>query len=216
MVAAVLLTGCSAFGVDDADDPEPTAPQSSVPSSAGDPLTREQVNSAVPPLIDWSPADPLGAGDLSQATITPAACRGFVDEMLAGQPTYEATDSLSQGAFGPFLELTVSTYHDQAPSTDNVADFHEALADCPEMTVDGPEGTLTFQVSPLAFPNLGDEAVALRLHGQMGFLPITVDVATVVVGHNTYSATQVNTGSATSREDMVAALEATMENAAAA
>ena len=214
-VTALLLTGCSAFGGGDTPDPEPTAPSTTAPTSAGEPLTQEQVDLAVPTFAEWGPSDPLGAGDLTNATITPAACQRFVDEMLDSEPTYTATDSLSQGAFGPFLELTVSTYHDQPPSTENVADFDEVLADCPEMNVVGPDGDFTFAVSPLSFPNLGDETVALRLKGQVSFFPITVDVATVIVGNNTYSATQVNTGNATSREDMVVALEATMANVAA-
>lgn len=216
LAAAVLLAGCSTAGAEDPSEPEPSASQPSAPASAGEPLSQQQVESAVPPLSGWGPSDPLGAGDLTSSTITPAACQSFVEEMLASDPTYTATDSLSQGALGPFLELTVSTYHDQAPTAESVAGFDEALAGCPEMTVDGPQGTLTFAVSPLSFPNLGDKTVALRLQGRVSFFPITVDIATVIVGSNTYSVTMVETGSSTSQEDMVAALEATMANVAAA
>lgn len=213
-VAGLLLTGCSASRADDAEEPEPSPSPPTAPASAGEPLSQEQVDSAVPDLPDWRPSEPLGAGDLTSSTITPAACQSFVDEMLASEPTHTATESLSQGALGPFLELTVSTYHDQAPDAETVAGFDEALAGCPEMTVDGPEGTLTFAVSPLDFPNLGDETVALRLQGRVSFFPITVDVATVIVGSNTYSVTQVDTGGTTSRGEMVEALEATMANVA--
>ena len=222
-VAAVLLTGCTASGGTGADDPQPTPappssgePQASKPTSVGEPLTKEQVDSAVPSLAGWGPSEPLGAGDLTNSTVTPAACQAFVDGISAIDPTYTATESLSQGAFGPFLELTVSTYHDQAPGSESLAGFDESLANCPEMTVDGPQGVLTFAVSPLSFPNLGDETVSLRLQGRVSFFPITVDVATVIVGSNTYSVTQVATGGSTSRDDMVSALEATMANVAAA
>jgi hypothetical protein len=102
-----------------------------------------------------------------------------------------ATGQYRGSASGPYVSVTVESYTG-ATTTELFEEAARALADCPRFG--SAAGGTEFTASPLSFPRLGDESLALRFLGTADSRPFALDLVAVRVGHNTVTAQQVSLG----------------------
>ncbi|HEV7826756.1 MAG TPA: hypothetical protein VGP02_17825 [Mycobacteriales bacterium] len=208
VAATLLLTGCGTQSEAAAPQSPRTEQPSAVPSEPGTPagriLTAAQARDVIPPLAlfpaGWrvDPSGGLPSPADSSATISPARCQALFDQLHRQQR--DAGDAVAASAErnfrsrdgNRFVAVAVNSYTDAA-AEDLFRTAAEALADCPQFRSTGAVPA-EFRASPLSFPRLGEERLALRFIGAVGPRPFTLDFVAVRVGRNTVTAQVVSFG----------------------
>ncbi|HEY0487305.1 MAG TPA: hypothetical protein VGD72_13750 [Mycobacteriales bacterium] len=207
--ALLLLAGCSTGSeagttATSSAQPAPTGSVRVESSPAGRALTAAEVRAVVPPLAlfpaGWrvdhggglpSPAD-------TSATVSPARCQALFDQLH--RQRRDAGASVATSAEGDFespdssrhVSVAVDSYADTA-AEDLFRTAAEALADCPRFRSTAATPA-EFRASPLPFPRLGEETLALRFNGTAGSRPFTLDFVAFRVGRTAVTAQQVTFG----------------------
>lgn len=183
-----------------AQTPVSQAPQ---PKGAGDQLTSAQAKATLLTVADlptgWASEKSKKSTADAQSTfkIEPVACQTMYDELAATYDELGATSvgeeakvkekaTFFQGSSFVMLEMQVSSFE-----TDNRGDqfksLGERLTKCAKMTFtkEGVKTELT--LSPLSFPNLGDQSLAVRMNQKIEGMDAVADFVFVATGHNTVS-----------------------------
>jgi hypothetical protein len=116
----------------------------------------------------WSvdPDNTLGDdGTNSDEVIRPARCDDLFNGLgdLTEDPTATSDVTFTAGALGPFLGVEVSSMPKEVPD-DALSEVLKVLDSCPTFKLDDGNEVSTLTASPLSFPNLGDESVAVRFN----------------------------------------------------
>jgi hypothetical protein len=161
-------------------------------------LTDKQARAALPGVAGmpsgWSvdPENTLGDdgddSDDEDDITTPAKCEELfdaLDEANDDDPVGSAEVTFTQGGFGPFLGIEVSSFEDEVDDN-SLGRALDVLGQCPEFTVNTNDGEapITYKVSPLSFANLGEETAAFRMTFESEGFAFSSDFAIVRVGHN--------------------------------
>lgn len=92
------------------------------------------------------------------------------------EPGVEAAVDFQKDDFGPFLSHSVER-HEGGGAKEAIDAFIETAQECEEWTETDPDaGETTFRLSPLSFPKLGDQTVAVRISGDNDFVSFAGDV----------------------------------------
>lgn len=98
-------------------------------------------------------------------------------------PQEEAESSFQQSDFGPFAASGASRYADDDEASSVMDLLTEMANKCQTFTETDEDGTETsYTITPLSFPNLGDDTFAFRMAGATPFGPINIDIASVRQG----------------------------------
>ncbi len=184
VVVTVLLGACGADD-DTAADRAGTV-ESSTTEDGGTPSTAPAEDAEERPLEDvvlqlsdlptgWSAAPAEEDDDES-------FCDGR-DPFNEIEPQDEAESTFQQSELGPFVVSAASRYSDDAEAAevlDLLADVAEA---CQSFSVTEDDGSETeYTITPLSFPELGDDTFAFRMSATTVLGPITLDLAAVQEG----------------------------------
>jgi hypothetical protein len=220
-VLALTVAGCSSKAPDAVtvagtgtvtESAEPSSPdatpasESPAPTPAPEPLTKAQATSALPPASvigkGWKVTkNSTSTTGSSKDKVTPAACAVLFADLDAdwvGKPVAKAERSYTAGQFGPYASSTVSSRATAAPAGafDAIA---AALSKCPKFTSTDSKGAKTvYRVTPLKFPNVGDQTFAFALSATAGTKAFSISLAAqfavAIVGANTVSVTNAAFG----------------------
>lgn len=91
------------------------------------------------------------------------------------EPAGEVSADFSAGDLGPLLNHSILEYEDDEAAR-VLTDFADALAGCEEWTEETDEGPMTLRPTPLSFPSLGDETVAVRIDAANELVDMTMDM----------------------------------------
>jgi hypothetical protein len=121
-------------------------------------------------------------------TTTPAKCQELfdtLDQANEDDPVGNASVTFTQGGFGPFLGVDISSFEDDV-NDESLGRALDTLGECPKFTVDTHDGEAptTYTVSPLSFANVGEETAAFRMTFESEGMGVALDFAVVRVGHN--------------------------------
>lgn len=121
---------------------------------------------------------------------------GFVERILAGPLTYADIDdsgatpvgegeaTFRKSKRGPFLLQSITSFEGNEAKK-AVKAFRTAFETCDSFTETGDDGTkVSFKVSPMAFPSLGDDTVALRLSARAARIKVVAPLIVVRVDQN--------------------------------
>ena len=111
-------------------------------------------------------------------------------DKLDGKRTVRQEATFRKSVLGPYLAVGISSYSGEMKD-EQFAAVVEAFNDCPSFTVTDADGPAKFTASPLSFPNLGDETLALRFAASAQDTDFEVDAISVRVGHNVISVLQI-------------------------
>ncbi len=180
--------------------------ESPTPTPAPDPLTKAEATSALPQ------ANVLGKGwkvtknatsttGSSKDKVTPAACADLfqqLDSDWVGKPAVKAERSYIGGRFGPYASSTVGSYT-TVPPAGAFDELATALSKCPKFTSTDSKGAKTvYKVTPLKFPNVGDQTFAFALSATAGTKAFSITLgaqfAIAIVGVNTVTVTNAAFG----------------------
>lgn len=205
--ALALLAGCSSGA--EAGSPSTSSSTGATPAMAANSSARTptaaEVRAAVPPLaelpagwrIDTSDGMPSPAD--AQAKVSPPKCQALFDQLhrqrkdagediaTAAERHYRSPDSTR------FVSVSVDGYAGTA-AENLFGAAAEALADCPRFQSTAAADPAQFRASPLSFPRLGDETLALRFLGTARSRPFTLDFVAVRVGRTSITAQQLSFG----------------------
>ncbi|MDT7549066.1 MAG: hypothetical protein QOE84_1460 [Actinomycetota bacterium] len=176
-ITAVLVTACgSSSGPSPRAAATPSSTLSASPSVAASPppgaLTSARLKAALIGVSDLpkgfsEDTVPLGTTLLTSATDT-ACATAFqtVNSVLKSGPVAvfaEARASFSKGKTGPFLRDSIRSYPTRAAAVRFLADVHSVFTKCPTFQVTNPttQRVTAVRLSPLAFPRVGNEGVAV-------------------------------------------------------
>ncbi|MGO4131465.1 hypothetical protein AB4028_11260 [Janibacter sp. RAF20_2_2] len=189
------------------DDPSSSA-TSATPTGAGRPVDEATLASVMPAATDLHPewqddTDGSPTSEVEKEDFSPPSCA----RTAAVGPEWEAMDqheraeadhdyARPRGTYDTVdesLGLSITSY-DQPYPTDLLDTRAEALADCPEYQLESDGEWVPYEVEHLSFPTLGDRTLAYRLVARFELggsetWYATLDVVTVVVGHNRISVT---------------------------
>lgn len=151
--------------------------ESPTPTPAATPMPLEaQLSEALLTLEDmptgWTTGPPVaagGAGDLTLCGVEPQA-----------SPSAQVRVGFQQSEIGPFVEQTVYAFP-QGEATQAMAEALAASESCSEWTETNEDGTqTTWRASLMAFPDVGDETLALRVSAEAPILgTLTMDLVYV-------------------------------------
>lgn len=162
------------------------------PEAAGAQLTDAQAKAAVLTIQDmpsgWSqqPNDDDDSDD-EGSTYEPAECQEVIDALDEDDedPVAEAEVTFNNGGpFGTTFNETVSSYAEEgdAEAAQKVAD---AFSKCPKFTETAKDGTVsTYTVSPMSFPNLGDQTLAFAMTVESEGFTVNLNAVWIGIGHN--------------------------------
>jgi hypothetical protein len=172
--------------------------QAPKPKGAGDQLTSTQAKAALLTVADlpagWA-SEKSTADDQSTSKIEPVACQTTYDELTAPFDELAAT-SVGKGAkvkekatFSKdlsVLEMQVSSFETNNRG-DQIKNLGERLTKCAKMTFTKKGVKTEMTLSPLSFPNLGDQSLAVRMNEKFEGMDAVGDFVFVATGHNTVS-----------------------------
>lgn len=187
--ALALVAGCIPTLADD----DPSGDPSTAKVGAGQ-LTEEQIASVLPGEDEipegFSPEPDDGAPSDPEATAYPATC---LDVRLAGTAGKElGTHRTARrtadfvGSEGGYLSVTVSS-HDQPVPAQLFDDAGAAESQCGTFQLIDKEGTTSWKLSRVAFPQLGDRTYTTRVEATTEgdiFRGGVIQIAGVSVGNN--------------------------------
>lgn len=195
LALALLVTGC---GGDDSDDRATTVtPQQSASAPAAEQpdedapegtLSRAQLQEALLTVPDLPTGYKQGTASRDDDTPTQSdnpECAARFDELDSAEDEAVATAEASfEGpGLGTLLEQSLASFTDQDRQSEQLATITELLSDCPSFTMtdaDGAESTVN--ISPLSFPKLGDETLAVGFAIETPELTLTLNFVTIRVG----------------------------------
>ncbi|QSR30915.1 hypothetical protein CFI00_10490 [Nocardioides sp. S5] len=222
LAAGALVSGCSdepptRAGTIEAeksqdsgdDEPDSNSEQTEEPvtdDAAGRELTVKQARAALPTVASlpsgWS-GDPENTlfgedeDDDSDDTTRPAHCEEIFDAIDADEeePAAKASASFTQGGFGPWFGVEVSSFPDEVDE-DVFGEVLVALGKCSRFSVDAHDGepATNYQVSPLSMANVGEETAAFRMNVDADGIALTMDFVILRNGHNTITAATAGIG----------------------
>jgi hypothetical protein len=176
--AVLLLAGCGGDDDDQAQTVETTTTErseddSSTTTSGGS----SDLNDVVVQLDDlptgWSVTPPEETDDEGDEQI----CEGH-DPLNAIEPQDEAESGFQESDFGPYVASGAAQYSDDDEASEVIDQFAETANACQTFTETDEDGTVTeYTISPLSFPDLGDETFAFRMSATSPLGPFAVDVA---------------------------------------
>jgi hypothetical protein len=193
--AVTISSGAPAATISDNGSPSAEPSTSSARPQPVTPLSKAQLTGALPT------AKELGRGGwkVSQASSTPSSsskdkispesCRQVYNSLeseVAGTKAASVERDYQASGWGPFVGVTMASYAEVPP--DGVFnELAKALSSCPKFTVTDKKGQKTsYVVSPLKFPNVGDQTFAIRMAAKTGTkafsLTLTIDVAMATKG----------------------------------
>lgn len=242
LTCLVALAGCSddpperagtiEGSADDAASSTPdieSAPTSASDSSAqsqpsgddaGRQLTQAETKQALPSVADmptgWSvdPDNTLGDDGDDDSVIRPARCDDLFNGLddLSEDPAATSDVTFTAGALGPFLGVEVSSMPNEVPD-DALGAVLDVLDSCSTFKLDDGNEVSTLTASPLSFPNLGQESVAVRFDVKSPSADFSFDLIGIRIGHNMVTVTQASfAASAGNIEPVQEAAEITVEN----
>ncbi|MFS0883631.1 hypothetical protein [Aeromicrobium sp. 179-A 4D2 NHS] len=185
--SALLLTGC-------ASDSNTAGKTGFVERILAGPLTYADIDDALLTVDDlpagWS-VDPDGSddGDDSKTSSDSPECDLLVAAMEADDdsgatPVGEGEATFRKSKRGPFLLQSITSFEGNEAKK-SVKAFRTAFETCDSFTETGDDGTkVTFKVSPMAFPSLGDDTVALRLSARSAGIRVVAPLIVVRVDQN--------------------------------
>ena len=210
MIVAFALAACSTaperattIGVPTMSGASAQTPvsQAPKPKGAGDQLTSTQAKAALLTVADlpagWASEKSLVADDKSTSKIEPVACQTIYDELAATYDELAATSvgeeakvkekaTFFQGSSFVILEMHVSSFETNNRG-DQIKNLGERLTKCAKMTFTKRGVKTEMTLSPLSFPNLGDQSLAVRMNQKIEGMDAVSDFVFVATGHNTVS-----------------------------
>lgn len=239
-VAVASLAGLSGCGDDDApqragtvasskdtETSEPAPENSEAPppvGPAGGPgreLSAAEVTQILPTVGDmptgWSvdPDNSLGGDDEDDSVVTPASCDELfngLDEMTE-DPAAKADVTFMAGALGPFLGVSVSSMSEIIPD-DAMKQITDAFGSCSDFELDDGKEVASVTASPLSFPNLGEESIAIRFNAESPSVTLAIDYVGIRSGHNLVVVSQAGVGGAADIAPLEQAAKVVMNNLA--
>ena len=181
--------------------------------SVGRVLTEKEAEAALPAVSSlptgWSVDDSDdGADDADELPddddVEPAECRAILedmDEQGDAEPVAEADRTYMAGMLGPFMAASISSFEEEIPE-DIFGEVLKAFETCNEFTTTEDGVTTDFTVSPLSFPNYGEESAAVRMAAESQGVALTLDLVMVRAGHNALSFMHTSIGGGDSAEDL--------------
>lgn len=177
--------------------------QAPKPKGAGDQLTSTQAKAALLTVADlpagWASENSKKstADDQSTSKIEPVACQTIYDELAATYDELAATSvgeeakvkekaTFFQGSSFVILEMQVSSFETNNRG-DQIKNLGERLTKCAKMTFTKKGVKTEMTLSPLSFPNLGDQSLAVRMNEKIEMMDTVADFVFVATGHNTVS-----------------------------
>jgi hypothetical protein len=92
---------------------------------------------------------------------------------------------------GSVLEQTLAAFDDEDRLSDRLEEFTVLFSECPTFSSTDADGvTSTFTISPLSFPKLGDETVAIAFNVEQPDFTLVLNIVLVRVGPNLQSIAQ--------------------------
>lgn len=176
-VAALVCAGC---GGDDGDGQARTVEASTTTTT--EPSEDSTTTSAAPAALDavvlqltdmptgWSVAPPDEDDDDSDDF-----CDG-ADPFNEIEPKEDAESNFQQSEFGPFASSGASIYEDDDQAGEVLDLLADMANDCQSFTQVEDDGTETeYTITPLSFPDLGDDTFAFRMSATTFLGPLTLD-----------------------------------------
>ena len=176
--------------------------------SVGRVLTEEEAEAALPAVSSlptgWSvdDSDDGAADDADDLPdddeIEPAECKAVMEDMEDAwdeDPVGEADRDYMAGMLGPFMHVEINSFEEEVPE-ETFGEVLTALETCKEFTSTEDGVATTFTVSPLSFPNYGEESAAVRLSAESEGIAIALDLVMVRAGHNALNFIHMSLGGA--------------------
>lgn len=205
-----LVAGCSALpgtgedssatdGSDTTSSRTSGSPEDGDPTDSGRVLDTDALEQAMPDPgdigTDWTD-DPQGViGEVEASAISPGSCAPLLmkdedgdsvldDHHARVQANYAFDDSTV--GFGNFMGIWAYST-DRAVPTSTFDEAGSLFGSCSTMDVTQADtGTVSaYETRQLAFPNLGDRTLALRMEVTQTVRTVTMDFVVVKVGHTT-------------------------------
>lgn len=190
-----------------ADQETPSKPDVDL-DGIGRVLTDEEAEAALPAVSSlptgWSVDDSDDgaeddADDLpDDDEIEPAECKAIMEDMEDAwdeDPVGEADRDYMAGMLGPFMNVEINSFEEEVPE-EAFGEVLTALETCKEFTSTEDGVATTFTVSPLSFPNYGEESAAVRLSAESEGTAIALDLVMVRAGHNALNFIHMSLGGA--------------------
>lgn len=192
--------------------------------AAGRQLSSTEVDATLPEVSalpsGWAvdPDNILGDDDEEESgetRVVPERCRTVFEsmqELNTAEPEAEGDVTFQESEVGPFVGASVSSFAEEVPE-DRFDALVDGLSECREFSVEEAGEVTNLTVSPLSFPNLGEDSIALRFTGDTRGSDFTMDVVSIRVGHNLVGISQITLqGRVSSAEAFEEVARATMAN----
>lgn len=122
----------------------------------------------------WSRTAEQDDGDDEDAPAgDPTLCDTELGEQF--ETISDASVQFSAGQMGPFVDHAVGVYED-GQAEQALTAVLDALGSCEEWTEDTDDGPVTYRASPMSFPTVGDQTVAVRLDVEAEMMAATADM----------------------------------------
>lgn len=157
----------------------PTATATNTPTPTPKPLTQEDLEKALM-ILDELPAgwaiDPEDEEDDSNEETARFLCTDYEKKSIA-----KASASFQQGQIGPFLAHSVVTYP-PGEATNQFEFMLAAVEQCANFTDTQTGESMEWTVTPISFPKLGDQSMAVRASSEFILGLIEVDSVYIRIG----------------------------------
>lgn len=183
--SALVLAGCGPSGPG-VDPGEYGAVVEEAPRKL---LTEAQIEKALLTVKDlpdgWSlspPPAPAGGSEVRRDSSHPA-CKRLTETLDGAHISESGTGDVyfSRSENGPFLSQSVLS-RPKREVTKEMKSLRKVLENCPSYTETAQGMTITYQPSAMPFPQVGDDAVAMRLRSSSGGQVIDVPMVVIRVG----------------------------------
>jgi hypothetical protein len=196
-VAPLLLLATACSG-DDGDERASTVdPPQSSSGPADEPaqlpegvLSQEQLEQALLTVTDlptgYTQGDPGRDDDTPTQSDDPECAARFDAVDASGKQAVTTAEASFEGpGLGTLLEQSLASFDDEARLRERLTTVTELLSECPAFTMTDAGGVeSTVSISPLSFPALGDETVALGLAIETPQLPLRLNLVVTRVGNH--------------------------------
>lgn len=199
---ALALAACG--GGDDGSDGD-RARTIAVPSSAaaeapegggGQTLTEAQLEAALLTVPDLptgytAAADDGDEEDDGDTAGANAECSERFEALGDAEGSVADAEANFEGGLGVVLEQSLESFEDEDVLAQRFDDVVDVLSDCPSFTTTDDTGATTeLTISPLSFPKLGDDTVALAVAGTSGGFDLRLNLVLVRLGRNAMNLAQ--------------------------
>ncbi|GAB2969489.1 hypothetical protein GCM10027076_02510 [Nocardioides montaniterrae] len=159
---------------------------------AGDLLTPARIGAVLPSAKDvgkgWT-RDPSEENNDEQSSdkVTPKSCESFSNsDDWTGKPDAKNEHYFKKDDFGPFFFTSIESYKEPVTEAamNKVVDMLGRCSTTTSIDKDGNKSTMS--LTPLDFPNLGQQSFAMHMDVKAMF-PVAADIAVIRIGHNMYT-----------------------------